>query len=209
MQAIGIALASALTASATTFGIAHTMTTAEPTELPSVVAASSARIQACAHQRNGRLRLLTSGTCKKDERRVVWSRVGPRGPAGPPGPPGPSGSSDSDLPPWFSDDDDVAPPIQTPSPFGSNTGRAVAGYGAECTLGTIMLTAGTVGPGIPARGQLLRITEHIALYSLMGTTFGGDGSTTFALPDLRAAAPNGTTYMICDTNMEAVYPPLR
>jgi microcystin-dependent protein len=34
-------------------------------------------------------------------------------------------------------------------------------------------------------GQLLSIMEYSALYSLIGTTFGGDGMTTFALPDLR------------------------
>ncbi|MFZ1269306.1 MAG: tail fiber protein, partial [Anaerolineae bacterium] len=33
-------------------------------------------------------------------------------------------------------------------------------------------------------GQLLPISENEALYSLIGTTFGGDGQTTFALPDL-------------------------
>ena len=32
-------------------------------------------------------------------------------------------------------------------------------------------------------GQLLQISENEALYSLIGTTFGGDGQTTFALPD--------------------------
>ena len=34
-------------------------------------------------------------------------------------------------------------------------------------------------------GQLLSIAEHVALYSLLGNRFGGDGSVTFALPDLR------------------------
>ena len=43
----------------------------------------------------------------------------------------------------------------------------------------------------------------IALFSLLGTNFGGNGVTTFALPDLRAAAPNGLTYSICD---EGIYP---
>jgi microcystin-dependent protein len=33
-------------------------------------------------------------------------------------------------------------------------------------------------------GTLLSIAENMALYSLVGTTFGGDGRTTFALPDL-------------------------
>jgi len=38
-------------------------------------------------------------------------------------------------------------------------------------------------------GQLLPINQNQSLYSLLGTTFGGDGSTTFALPDLRGRAP--------------------
>ena len=36
-----------------------------------------------------------------------------------------------------------------------------------------------------AEGQLLEITQNEALFSLFGTTYGGDGRTTFALPDLR------------------------
>lgn len=38
-------------------------------------------------------------------------------------------------------------------------------------------------------GQLLSIAQHSALFSLLGTTYGGDGRTTFALPDLRGRAP--------------------
>ena len=34
-------------------------------------------------------------------------------------------------------------------------------------------------------GQLISITQNTALYALLGTTFGGDGITTFGLPDLR------------------------
>lgn len=43
----------------------------------------------------------------------------------------------------------------------------------------------------PADGSLLAIAENTALYSLIGTQFGGDGVTTFALPDLRDRAPTG------------------
>ena len=35
-------------------------------------------------------------------------------------------------------------------------------------------------------GQILPISQNTALFSLLGTTFGGDGRTTFALPDLRS-----------------------
>ncbi|NOU48616.1 MAG: phage tail protein [Bacteroidales bacterium] len=38
---------------------------------------------------------------------------------------------------------------------------------------------------VTCQGQLLNISEYDTLYSLIGTTFGGDGSTTFGVPDLR------------------------
>lgn len=38
-------------------------------------------------------------------------------------------------------------------------------------------------------GQLLSIQQNAALFSIMGTTYGGDGRNTFALPDLRGRAP--------------------
>ena len=41
----------------------------------------------------------------------------------------------------------------------------------------------------PAAGQILPINQHQALFSLLGTIYGGDGRTTFALPDLRGRAP--------------------
>jgi len=59
---------------------------------------------------------------------------------------------------------------------------------------------------VPANGQLLHIIQNTALFSLLGTNFGGDGRTTFALPDLRAAAPNGMTYSICD---QGIFPSRR
>jgi microcystin-dependent protein len=40
-------------------------------------------------------------------------------------------------------------------------------------------------------GQLLPISSNTALFSLLGTTFGGDGRTTFGLPDLRGRVPVG------------------
>lgn len=38
-------------------------------------------------------------------------------------------------------------------------------------------------------GQLLPISQNTALFALLGTTYGGDGKSTFALPDLRGSAP--------------------
>jgi microcystin-dependent protein len=44
---------------------------------------------------------------------------------------------------------------------------------------------------LPAQGQLLSIASNQALYSLLGTMYGGDGRTTFGLPDLRTRRPIG------------------
>jgi len=54
-------------------------------------------------------------------------------------------------------------------------------------LGEIILFAGNFPPRSTAfcNGQLLAIAQNTALFSILGTTYGGDGRTTFALPDLR------------------------
>lgn len=60
-------------------------------------------------------------------------------------------------------------------------------------LAIIKLFAGTFAPRGWAfcNGQLLSISANTALFSLIGTTYGGDGRTTFALPDLRGRVPIG------------------
>ena len=65
--------------------------------------------------------------------------------------------------------------------------RAPANTGAEPFIGEITMFGGTFAPRGWAfcDGQLLPISENSALFSLLGTTYGGDGRTTFALPDLR------------------------
>ena len=104
---------------------------------------------------------------------------GATGATGATGPTGPAGTGDSTL-------------------FGTNTSSAAEGTsGVDCTLGDVWLSAGTVANGTPAAGQTLNITTYQALYILLGTRFGGDGITTFKLPDLRQEAPNGLTYVIC------------
>ena len=51
---------------------------------------------------------------------------------------------------------------------------------------------------IPCNGQLLAIREHEPLYALLGTTYGGDGRHTFALPDLRGkTSSEHLHYCIC------------
>ena len=63
----------------------------------------------------------------------------------------------------------------------------------EIYLGMIFLFAGNFAPkGFEfCHGQLLPIRSNTALFSILGTTYGGDGETTFALPDLRGRAVEG------------------
>jgi microcystin-dependent protein len=64
---------------------------------------------------------------------------------------------------------------------------------AEVFMGQIMLGAFGFAPKNFAmcNGQLLAINQNQALFSLLGTQFGGDGRVTFALPDLRGRVPVG------------------
>jgi hypothetical protein len=144
--------------------------------------------------------------------------VGPQGPTGPQGltgatgPQGPGGAIGlQGLPGATGPTGATGPrgatgaagPAGTQDLFGTNTSVATAARGAECTLGQIILTAGSVANGVPAVGQLLPIQQYTAVFALLGTTYGGDGRTNFALPDLRGAAPNGLTYTIC---LEGIFP---
>jgi microcystin-dependent protein len=58
-------------------------------------------------------------------------------------------------------------------------------------LGTIMMFGGNFPPAGWAlcNGQLMLISQNAALFSILGTTFGGNGTTTFGLPDFRGRAP--------------------
>ena len=62
---------------------------------------------------------------------------------------------------------------------------------AQQTLGEISMFAGNFAPRGWAfcHGQILSINQNQTLYSLLGTTYGGDGRTTFGLPDLRGRVP--------------------
>ncbi|MEM1219497.1 MAG: tail fiber protein, partial [Bacteroidota bacterium] len=44
---------------------------------------------------------------------------------------------------------------------------------------------------MPCEGQIISIGQNTALFSLLGTVYGGDGRTSFALPDLRGRMPIG------------------
>jgi microcystin-dependent protein len=60
-------------------------------------------------------------------------------------------------------------------------------------IGTIILFAGNFAPRGWAlcNGQILSIAQNTALFSILGTTYGGDGQTTFALPNLQSRVPIG------------------
>jgi microcystin-dependent protein len=62
---------------------------------------------------------------------------------------------------------------------------------AEPFLGEIYMFGGNFAPVNWAlcNGQLMSIAQNTALFSLLGTTYGGDGVSTFALPDLRGRIP--------------------
>lgn len=57
----------------------------------------------------------------------------------------------------------------------------------EGTIGEIRMFAGNFAPKTWAfcSGQIVNIASNTALFSILGTTYGGNGTTTFALPDLR------------------------
>jgi len=73
---------------------------------------------------------------------------------------------------------------------GSNTMSDQLGY-----IGEVIAMANNYVPAgyLACSGQLLPIAEYDTLFSLLGTTFGGDGQTTFALPDLRGRVPVGAS----------------
>lgn len=58
-------------------------------------------------------------------------------------------------------------------------------------IGEIRIFAGTFAPSGWAlcNGQIMSITQNTALFSLLGTTYGGDGISTFALPNLQGRVP--------------------
>lgn len=88
---------------------------------------------------------------------------------------------------------------------GGSSSNVVATAGPGCTWGEVKLFAGNFPPQgwLFADGRLLPLSgATAALFSLLGINFGGNATTNFGLPDLRAAAPrsaNGTPvdYIIC------------
>lgn len=77
--------------------------------------------------------------------------------------------------------------------IGLTTSIATPALADECMMGEIRMFAGNFAPRnwAFAEGQLLAVSQHNALFSLLGTIYGGDGRTTFGLPDMRGRVPIG------------------
>jgi hypothetical protein len=124
---------------------------------------------------------------------------GPSGPQGPAGPTGPAGTVPTNL-------------TNLSNSLSTTNGVAYAGAAiyeaAGCSytnIGDVILSVNGYGEGaLPADGRLLQISQYTAVFSLIGTNFGGDGVTTFGLPDLRSFAPKGLQYSIC---VDGIFPP--
>lgn len=115
---------------------------------------------------------------------AILALAGAQGQQGLQGPAGPSGTNGL---------------FGGPPPYGTIVGQS---SDSSCVLGELKLLAGVAYPTnwAPADGRLLPIVGNQALFSLMGTIYGGDGMTNFAMPNLRSVAPNQSTgYFICTT----------
>lgn len=74
---------------------------------------------------------------------------------------------------------------------------------AQPYVGEIRMFAGNFAPAgwMFCEGQLLPISEYETLFQLIGTTYGGDGQSTYALPDLRGRLPlhQGNGFILAET----------
>jgi microcystin-dependent protein len=74
---------------------------------------------------------------------------------------------------------------------------------AQPYVGELRMFAGNFAPAgwMFCEGQLLPISENETLFQLIGTTYGGDGQSTFALPDLRGRIPlhQGNGFILAET----------
>jgi microcystin-dependent protein len=74
---------------------------------------------------------------------------------------------------------------------------------AQPYVGEIRMFAGNFAPAgwMFCEGQLLPISQNETLFQLIGTTYGGDGETNFALPDLRGRIPihQGNGFILAET----------
>ncbi|WP_428665849.1 phage tail protein [Runella sp.] len=74
---------------------------------------------------------------------------------------------------------------------------------AQPYVGEIRMFAGNFAPAgwMFCEGQLIPISEYETLFQLIGTTYGGDGESTFALPDMRGRLPlhQGNSFILAET----------
>ncbi len=124
--------------------------------------------------------------------------VGPSGANGAPGPTGPAGANGIN---GTNGATGPTGPSGTAAIFGTNSlgVTQLSGSGATCTIGQITLSTAPYYPTnyLPADGRILAIESNTALFSILGVNYGGNGTSNFALPNLTAAAPNNTQYLIC------------
>lgn len=71
---------------------------------------------------------------------------------------------------------------------------AHAAESSSCYIGEVFMFSGNFAPvgTLFANGSLLPIAQYYVLFAIIGTTYGGDGQSTFALPDLRGREAIGT-----------------
>jgi hypothetical protein len=161
---------------------------------------------------------------------TVADCTGPKGPSGAPGLDGPTGATG--LPGVngaFCADNLPTASILPPWTLHAIHGRrsevatlAVLHTGAVATRGTARIPEKYLGGGEPylaemmlvpytfvprgwayAQGQELQISQNTALFALLGTTYGGNGVTTFALPDTRGQEPLCMRYIIA---VQGIFP---
>jgi hypothetical protein len=116
-----------------------------------------------------------------------WAVLALAGAQGPQGPTGPSGTTG----------------LFGHTAYGTTL---ISGTDPSCVIGEVKLFAGAAYPSswAPASGQLLQIVQYQALFSLFGTIYGGDGVSTFALPNLTSVTPDQSTgYFVC---LEGTFP---
>jgi microcystin-dependent protein len=91
-------------------------------------------------------------------------------------------------------------PDHTPAskPAAAQKVAAAAPFIAWPVIGQIELFAFAFAPvgWLPCDGRILPIPQYVVLFSLIETTYGGDGSSNFALPKLAPLGPNGPGYYI-------------
>jgi hypothetical protein len=176
----------------------------------SIPARAANVIHACVNKQTGAVRIIAVGAhCKVTENAASWNITGPEGPAGPQGArgvQGPTGPQGAQGPAGTG-----AIPANLTKLSNALSTNGVAALGAtyfhsdgcaNLNMGDIILSVNGYGTGaLPADGSLLPINGNTALFSLLGTTFGGDGTSNFALPDLRAFAPHGMQFSICTTGL--------